>query len=151
VVVDLDGARIPNVADDRQSVSLAPFFQGLSDCQRSGITAVAMNMWEPYRKTLRMRVPDADAMMIRSCGVSRRRSPRPEVRISCESAPGIVLPPKLVQLDSLYAVLETLAVIATVARKWAGGTLPKLLWGRSLLYSDRYCSMVRWASVRSIK
>lgn len=63
----------------------------------------------------------------------------------------LVSPPKLVQRDSLYAVLKLLAVVATMARKWAGGTLPKLLWGRSLLYSDRYCSMVCWASVRSIK
>jgi len=63
----------------------------------------------------------------------------------------LVLPPKLVQHDSLYAVLETLAVMATAARKWAGGLLPKLLWGLSLLYSDRYCAMLRWASVISIK
>ena len=58
---------------------------------------------------------------------------------------------RLVQQDSLYAVLERLAVVATVVRKWAGAMLPQLLWGRSLLYSDRYCSMVRWASVRSTK
>ena len=63
----------------------------------------------------------------------------------------VVCPPNLVQPDSLYAELETLAVVATVARKWAGGTLPKLLWGRSLLYSDRYCSICCWASVMSIK
>jgi hypothetical protein len=48
---------------------------------------------------------------------------------------GVACPPNLVQPDSLYAELETLTVVATVARKWAGGTLPKLLWGRSLLYS----------------
>ena len=46
---------------------------------------------------------------------------------------GMVCPPNLVQPDSLYAELETLAVVATVARKWAGGTLPKLLWGVSRL------------------
>lgn len=64
IVVDLDAARILHVGDDRQAVSLAPFFQGLSDVQRSGITAVAMDMWEPYRKTLRTHVPDADAQIV---------------------------------------------------------------------------------------
>ena len=63
----------------------------------------------------------------------------------------VVCPPNLIQPDSLYAELETLAVLATVARKWAGDMLPKLLWGRSLLYSDRYCSMLSWALLISIK
>ena len=35
----------------------------------------------------------------------------------------LVCPPNLVQPDSLYAELEMLAVVAAVARKWAGGTL----------------------------
>ncbi len=64
VVVDLDAARILHVADDRQAVSLPPFFEGLSDIQRAGITAVAMDMWEPYRKTLRAHVPDADHKIV---------------------------------------------------------------------------------------
>jgi hypothetical protein len=63
----------------------------------------------------------------------------------------VVCPPYLVQPDSLYAEMEAQGVVATVARKWAGGTLPKLLWGRSLLYSERYCSMLSWASLISIK
>jgi transposase len=64
VVVDLDTARILHVADDRQAVSLAPFFRGLSEAQRSGITAIAMDMWEPYRKTLRAYVPEADQKIV---------------------------------------------------------------------------------------
>jgi transposase len=60
VVVDLDTARILHVADDRQAVSLAPFFHSLSEAQRSGITAIAVDMWEPYRKTLGAHVPEAD-------------------------------------------------------------------------------------------
>lgn len=63
-MVDLDAARILHVADDRQAVSLAPFFEGLSEAQRTGITAVAMDMWEPYRKTLRTHVPDADRKIV---------------------------------------------------------------------------------------
>ena len=89
----------------------------------------------------------------------RRRSHEVEFDVTPNSAPTIlsvvglvvVCPPNLVQPDSLYAELETLAVVPTVARKWAGGTLPKLLWGRSLLYSDRYCSMLSWALLISIK
>lgn len=34
---------------------------------------------------------------------------------------------EFVQQESRYAVLETLAAIVTLARKSAGGTLPKLL------------------------
>jgi transposase len=64
VVVDLDAARILHVADDRQAVSLTPFFEGLSDAQRTGITAIAMDMWEPYRKTLRAHVPGADRKIV---------------------------------------------------------------------------------------
>ncbi len=58
VVVDFEAAHILHVADDRQAVRLTPFFEGLSDALRTGITAVAMDMWEPYRKTLRAHVPD---------------------------------------------------------------------------------------------
>jgi transposase len=64
VVVDLDAARILHVADDRQAVSLASFFEGLSEPQRSGIAAIAMDMWEPYRKTLRAHVPEADEKIV---------------------------------------------------------------------------------------
>lgn len=64
VVVDLDAARILHVADDRQAVSLAPFFEGLSEAQRTGITAVAMDRWEPYRQTLRGHLPEADRKIV---------------------------------------------------------------------------------------
>jgi hypothetical protein len=59
----------------------------------------------------------------------------------------LVCTPNPVQHDSLYAELETLAGIATVARKWAGGMLPELLWGRSFFYSHRYFSMCWWVSL----
>jgi transposase len=64
VVVDLDAARLLHVADDRQAVSVAPFFSGVSAAQRAGIAAIAMDRWEPYRKTLRTQVPDADAKIV---------------------------------------------------------------------------------------
>ena len=86
------------------------------------------------------------------CPYHRRTDATPYFDPTILSVGGVVVcPPNPVQHESLYAELKTLAVVATLARKWAGGTLPKLLWGRSLLYSDRYCSMLSWASVISIK
>jgi len=64
VAVDLDRARVLPVADDRKAESLAPYFEGLSEAERAGITAIAMDMWEPYRKTVRAHVPDADAKIV---------------------------------------------------------------------------------------
>lgn len=64
VVVDLDRPRVLHVADDRKAESLVPYFQSLTEQERDGITAVAMDMWEPYRKTVRDQVPDADAKIV---------------------------------------------------------------------------------------
>lgn len=64
VVVDLDARRILHVADDRKAESLTGYFAGLSDAERTGIKAIAMDMWEPYRKTVRAFVPDADAKIV---------------------------------------------------------------------------------------
>lgn len=58
IVVDLDEPRVLHVADDRRAESLVPYFQGLTEAERTGITAIAMDMWEPYRKTVREQVPD---------------------------------------------------------------------------------------------
>lgn len=59
VVVDLDAPRILHVADDRKATSLAGYFTTLSGAQRDGITAMARDMWEPSRHTVRAHVPDA--------------------------------------------------------------------------------------------
>lgn len=64
VVVDLDQARVLHVADARKAESLAPYFAGLTPAERDGITAIAMDMWEPYRTTVRAHVPDADAKIV---------------------------------------------------------------------------------------
>lgn len=64
VVVDLVARRILYVADDRRAESLTGYFSGLSVAERSGITAIAMDMWEPYRKTVRSFIPDADAKIV---------------------------------------------------------------------------------------
>ncbi len=64
VVVDLEHARILHVADDRKASSLVPYFTTLTNAQRGGIAAIAMDMWEPYRHTVRAHVPDADAKIV---------------------------------------------------------------------------------------
>jgi transposase len=64
IVVDLDEARVLHVADDRRADSLVPYFQGLSEAERTGITAIAMDMWEPYRKTVREQVPDGERKIV---------------------------------------------------------------------------------------
>jgi transposase len=64
VVVDLDRACVLHVADDRKAESLVPYFQGLTLEEREGIEAIAMDMWEPYRKAIREEVPNADAKIV---------------------------------------------------------------------------------------
>lgn len=64
VVVDLDRKRVLHVADDRTAESLVPDFEELTGAEREGIAAIAMDMWEPYRKTVRAHVPDADAKIV---------------------------------------------------------------------------------------
>lgn len=64
VVVDLDRSRVLHVADDRKAESLVPYFQSLTERERDGIQAVAMDMWEPYRKTVRAQIPNADQKIV---------------------------------------------------------------------------------------
>lgn len=64
VIVDLDRGRVLDVAADRKAESLVPYFAGLTAEERDGIDAIVMDMWEPYRKTVRALVPDADAKIV---------------------------------------------------------------------------------------
>lgn len=64
MVVDLDSQHVLHVADDRTAETLASYFAGLSVEERAGITAIAMDMWDPYRKTVRAYVPDADRKIV---------------------------------------------------------------------------------------
>ena len=64
IIVDLDQPRVLEVLPDRKAESLVPYFAGLSDVERAGIEAIVMDMWEPYRKTVRETVPDADAKIV---------------------------------------------------------------------------------------
>jgi transposase len=64
MVVDLDEQSVLHVADDRTAESLAGYFQSLSLEERAAIEAIAMDMWDPYRKTVRDYVPDGDRKIV---------------------------------------------------------------------------------------
>jgi transposase len=48
VVNDIERGTVEYVTEDRDKASLLRYFQELTDEQRQGIQAVAMDMWEPY-------------------------------------------------------------------------------------------------------
>ena len=60
IVVDLDQPRVLHVADNRRAESLVSSFGGLTEAERTGIDAIAMDMWDPSRKTGREQVPDGE-------------------------------------------------------------------------------------------
>jgi transposase len=64
MVVDLDRQTVLHVADDRTAASLDAYFAGLTLEERTGIEAVAMDMWDPYRNCVRRWVPDADGKIV---------------------------------------------------------------------------------------
>ena len=65
VVNDLIGSRVLYVADDRKQESLEAFWaMGLTNAQRTGIEAIAMDMWEPYVQATLARIPDAESKIV---------------------------------------------------------------------------------------
>ncbi len=64
VVGDLERDRVIYVADDRSQASLDGFWQGLTPEQRAGIAGVAMDMWEPYIRSTREYLADADQKIV---------------------------------------------------------------------------------------
>lgn len=64
MVVDLDRQTVLHVADDRTAETLASYFDSLSLEERLGIEAIAMDMWDPYRRTVRDYVPDGDLKIV---------------------------------------------------------------------------------------
>jgi hypothetical protein len=43
---------------------LAAYFAGLSLAERTAITVIPMDLWEPYQKTVRASVPEAHAKIV---------------------------------------------------------------------------------------
>ena len=64
IVADLEQSRVLYVADDRKQTSLDGFWPTLTPAQRDGITAVAMDMWEPYVQSTRAHLPEADGKIV---------------------------------------------------------------------------------------
>jgi len=64
LVADLDRTRVLYVADDRKQESLDGFWPTLTPAQLAGITAVAMDMWEPYVQSTRASLADADTKIV---------------------------------------------------------------------------------------
>jgi transposase len=48
LVCDLEASTVEYIAEDRKQTSLDGYFQGLSQEQKEGIEAVAMDIWDPY-------------------------------------------------------------------------------------------------------
>jgi len=64
LVCDLDTGTVEYLADDRQQGSLDGYYQGLSEEQRQGIEAVAMDIWDPYMASTKSYVPEAEDKMV---------------------------------------------------------------------------------------
>ena len=64
LVCDLQAATVEFIGDDRKQASLDGYFTGLTEAQRDGIEAIALDMWEPYIQSIRAQVPGADTKMV---------------------------------------------------------------------------------------
>ena len=62
--VDSEGAAIDAVASGRKEETLTPYWKGLGQEALEGIECVAMDMWEPYIKSVQQHVPDADRKIV---------------------------------------------------------------------------------------
>ena len=59
LVCDLKQGTVEHIADDRKQASLDAYYTSLSDAQRAGLEAVAMDMWEPFIQSTLTHVPNA--------------------------------------------------------------------------------------------
>jgi transposase len=64
MVCDLETGTLQYVADDPKQTSLDAYFTSLTLDQRAQIQAVAMDMWEPYVRSLETHVPRADREIV---------------------------------------------------------------------------------------
>jgi transposase len=64
VVSDLEKGRVLHVADDRGEQALDGFWAMLPKDQLERIEAVAMDMWDPYIKSTRSHLPQADEKIV---------------------------------------------------------------------------------------
>jgi transposase len=64
IVNDLQGSRVLYVAEDRRQSSLDGFWSTLTEEQMVSIEAVALDMWDPYIRSVREHVPNADSKIV---------------------------------------------------------------------------------------
>lgn len=64
IVNDLDRGRVLYVAKDRESTSLDGFWKTLTAQPLAGIEGVAMDMGDPFEKSIRAHVPGADEKIV---------------------------------------------------------------------------------------
>ncbi len=64
MVCDLDKGTVEHIADERRQASLDSYFTRFTAEQRTGIAAVAMDMWEPYITSAREHLTDADEKIV---------------------------------------------------------------------------------------
>jgi transposase len=64
MVADLEQSRVLYLAGDRKQESLDGFWPTMTPAQRDGITAVAMDMWEPYVQSTRAHLPGAETKIV---------------------------------------------------------------------------------------
>jgi transposase len=64
IVNDLDRSRVLYVAKDRESTSLDGFWKTLTSEQLARIEGVAMDMWDPFEKSVRAHVAGADEKIV---------------------------------------------------------------------------------------
>jgi transposase len=64
IVCDLDRSTVEFVAEERRTESLAASYRALTDAQRDGLKAVAMDMWEPDIQATRTGLPDGDQRIV---------------------------------------------------------------------------------------
>jgi transposase len=64
LVCDLERGCVEYIAQDRRQESLDGYFQQFTDVERSGIKAVAMDMWQPYVQSVKTYVADAENKIV---------------------------------------------------------------------------------------
>ena len=64
LVYDIVGGTVEYIADDRKQASLDGYFDAFSRAQRDTITAVAMDMWEPYINSVKEHLNNAENKIV---------------------------------------------------------------------------------------
>src|SRR6266704_3924484 len=63
VVSDLDSGTVEHITDERRQASLDDYLTGLTPEQREQIQAVAMDMWEPYIRSVRAHLTNPEKIV----------------------------------------------------------------------------------------